>query len=146
MTPPMAEHESQVDYVERILRHVGSIATYDALYGLTDAYGRKRSITRLASVIHTLRHQRGWVIDEASGPHELALYTVVSGPPRAPTRPVVPLWRCVACKAPPAARPEPVLGGMAQGPCPRCGKGAYFRLVAGPSQSVNAGRGAPEAA
>lgn len=96
MTPPIAERESQVEYVERILRHVGHIATYDVLYSLTDTFGRRRSISRLASVIHTLRHERGWVIDERSGPGELALYTVVMEPGRG--RPLGRVRECPVCR------------------------------------------------
>lgn len=95
MVPPIHESETQVGYVERILRHVGSIATYDVLYALTDTNGRRRSISRLASVIHTLRHERGWVIDERSGPGELALYTAVMAPGRG--RPVGRVRECPVC-------------------------------------------------
>lgn len=95
MIPPIHESESQVAYVERVLRHVGSIATYDALYGLTDTHGRRRSISRLASVIHTLRHQRGWVIAEMAGAGALATYTVVMEPGRG--RPLGRVRECPVC-------------------------------------------------
>lgn len=87
--------ESQVDFAERVLREHGSIATYDVLYDLVDETGRKRSITRLAASIHTLRHERGWVIDERSGPGELALYTVVMEPGRG--RAVGRVRECPVC-------------------------------------------------
>lgn len=88
--------ESQVDFAERVLREHGSVATYDVLYNLSDETGRKRSITRLAASIHTLRHERGWVIDERSGPGELALYTTVVEPGRG--RPVGKVRTCPVCQ------------------------------------------------
>lgn len=87
--------ESQADFAERVLREDGSISTYEALYDLTDDTGRRRSITRLAASIHTLRHDRGWVIDERSGPGELALYTAVMAPGRG--RAVGRVRECPVC-------------------------------------------------
>lgn len=87
--------ESQADFAERVLREQGSIATFDVLYNLTDEAGRKRSITRLAASIHTLRHERGWVIDERSGAGELAVYTAVVAPGMG--RPVGRVRTCPVC-------------------------------------------------
>lgn len=89
--------EPQTAFVERVLHEQGRISTFDALYGLSDDKGDRRSITRLAAVIHTLRHDRGWVIDENAAPGELATYRVVRAPNLG--RPVGRVRVCPGCGA-----------------------------------------------
>lgn len=93
MTPRQAG-ETQRAYVERVLAAEGRIATYDVLYGLSYADGQKCSITRLAAIIHTLRHEAGWTIAEG---HEngLAVYRLVAA--AGPGRPVGKVRQCPGC-------------------------------------------------
>ncbi len=76
---PRRPGETQRAYVERILRDEGSISTFDALYSLAYADGRKCSITRLAAIVFTLR-QDGWTIADVGERGTLAMYRLVSAP------------------------------------------------------------------
>ena len=93
MTPRMAG-ETQRAYVERVLATEGRISAYDALYRLSYADGSPCSITRLAAIVHTLRHEAGWGIAEF---HEagLAVYRLTSRPGTG--RPVGGVRACPGC-------------------------------------------------
>jgi hypothetical protein len=69
--------ESQRGFVRRILTERGQISVQDVLYGMQDDNGRPRSITRLAAIVHDLRHDEGWGIDEKSPGGGTATYTLV---------------------------------------------------------------------
>lgn len=155
---PRHAGESQRHYVDRALRAHGSIATRDALYALQYQDGRRSSITRLAAIIHDLRHEDGWDIATTGDPGETAVYHLrycppVAGPvaprPAAPAieapvldlEPVAPIneaslpeweraWRCADCGSRPAAEPVPMLGDLGRAPCPACGAARYFRRAA----------------
>lgn len=92
---PREPGETQRAYVERVLTTEGRFATYDALYSLAYSNGMKCAITRLAAIIHTLRHEAGWAIDES---HEngLAVYRLVAAP--GPGRAVGRSRVCPGCK------------------------------------------------
>lgn len=150
--------ESQRHYVDRTLRAHGSIATQDALYHLEYQDGRRFSITRLAAIIHDLRHEDGWDIATSGGSGETAVYHLRYCPPLAgqPQRaavapvveavtldlePVAPIveaslpewaraWRCADCGSRPASEPAPMLGDLGRAPCPSCGAARYFRRAA----------------
>lgn len=138
MTPRYAG-ESQRQYVERVLRSDGRVATYDVLYSLAYEDGRKCSITRLAAIVFDLRRD-GWAIDTEDEHASLAAYVLAAAPqshaaPRsAPIPSQVPAWvagwRCTGCGGRPASQPEPMLGGLAGAFCAACGARRYFRAVA----------------
>jgi hypothetical protein len=116
--------ETQRQFVERILRTEGRIATYEVLYDARWEDGRKTSITRLAAIIHTLRGEGWQVVTQGTG--GVAVYVLLT------FRPVVsvPAWRawtCTACGGRPSSVPEPVLGGMAAGRCESCKGRRTFR-------------------
>ena len=129
---PRHENETQRAYVERVLLTERRIRVYDVLYNLAYANGRKCSITRLASIVHTLRHQAGWEIAES---HEagLAVYRLVAAPEGAVpehARPVQPWqsgWTCPTCGGVPAQEPEALLGGIGRAWCARCDSQRMFR-------------------
>lgn len=154
---PRHTGESQRHYVDRALRAHGSIATRDALYTLEYQDGRRFSITRLAAIIHDLRHEDGWDIATTGDPGETAVYHLrycppVAGqsprsavapadPPTFDLEPVAPIneaslpewaraWRCADCGSRPASEPMPMLGDLGRAPCPSCGAARYFRRAA----------------
>lgn len=86
---PRYDTESQRHYVERALRAEGEIRTYDVLYSGTYHDGRKFSITRLAAIIHDLRHDHGWDIATSGGTGETAVYRLAYAPPIAEPRKTV---------------------------------------------------------
>lgn len=96
MTLVIHDGETQTAFVERVLREDGAIATYDVLYALRDDRDRPRSITRLAAVIHTLRHERGWDIAETHADGALAEYRVVRAPGNG--RPIGRVRICPGCQ------------------------------------------------
>lgn len=146
--------ESQRAYVERALRIHGEIRTYDVLYDLAYTDGRKCSITRLAAIIHDLRHDDGWDIETRGGTGETAIYRLryvrplrESSPPVPEPEPTFPLepvrpvaeaslpewaraWRCAECGGRPAAEPVPLLGDMGRAPCAVCHAARTFRRAA----------------
>lgn len=124
--------ESQRAFVERMLLAHGEVRVFDLVYNARYDDGTKCSLTRTATHIWSLRHESGYDIETTGGPGDLAVYVLhgkTSTPAAAPA-PVAPAWRCTRCRSFPAALPEPLLGGMAIGPCPNCGKGSYFRAAA----------------
>lgn len=157
---PRYDTEPQRHYVERVLRAHGEIRTYDVLYSGTYHDGRKFSITRLAAIIHNLRHEHGWDIATSGGTGETAVYRLAYAPPIAEPRktvrplavvpsesrlldrePVAPIneatlptwargWRCTECGGRPAAEPAPMLGDLGRGPCAVCHAARYFRRAA----------------
>jgi len=150
---PRYDAESQRQFVDRVLRAEGRFATIDALYNLTYHGGRKCSITRLAAIIHDLRHEDGWDIATTGGAGETAVYHLRYCPPlrdirvtgrrepsSAPTAATViadaalpgwvRAWRCADCGGRPAAEPAEMLGALGRGPCAVCGANRYFRRVA----------------
>ena len=135
--PARLSRETQRAYVERVLLSEGSISAWDCLYEGRYEDGGRFSITRLAAIIWTLRHEAGWDIDETAPQGGLAVYDVrrVGYGPEAPrtSAPAVPAWaqgwRCTTCGAPPAREPEPLLGGMGRAHCKAC-DGTMFRRAA----------------
>lgn len=155
---PRHAGESQRHYVDRALRAHGSIATRDALYSLEYQDGRRFSITRLAAIIHDLRHNDRWDIATTGGSGETAVYHLRYCPPTASPRapraaapapepptldlePVAPIneaslpewaraWRCADCGGRPAAEPTPMLGDLGRGPCAVCRTARLFRRAA----------------
>lgn len=69
-------HWSGIDLVKRKLEREGRIEAYDAVYSLTDPEGNPHRITRLAAVIHTLRHRDNWPIETVDEPGKLAVYVL----------------------------------------------------------------------
>lgn len=121
MTLVRRNGETQRAFVERTLRERGTVATYDLLYNARGEDGRPTSVTRLAAIVHQLRTD-GWEITTVDSPGMLAFYRLISSPHRG--------WKCAACGSRPVYDPAPVLGGMAQGKCPKCGAAAAFRWAA----------------
>lgn len=68
--------ESQVAFVERVLRERGRISAYEAIYSVSwaeDGSPRGARITRLAVAIHTLRG-RGLPIESSGAKGRTATY------------------------------------------------------------------------
>lgn len=122
--------ESQRAFVERMLMEHGEVRVYDLVYNARFDDGTKCSLTRTATHVWSLRHEDGLDIETTGGKGDLAVYVLRGMRSRPAPEPVAPEWRCASCRALPAATPVPVLGGMSQGHCPNCGKGAYFRRTA----------------
>lgn len=109
---------TSIDLVREELRQKGFIAAKDAIYSMTDPDGGVHRITRLAAIIHTLRHRDGWLIDTLDKPGHLAVYVLRARPyqespaGRTPTMPQEPTGRPQAAPdadgavSPPA--PEPL--------------------------------------
>lgn len=129
---PRRHGETQRAWVERVLRTDGRIAAYDALYNAEYVNGGKFSITRLATIIWTLRHEQGWIIDETSLPGRLAEYRLVrvgSEKPRIPAPTTGAAWACQVCGGAPAYEPSPLLGGMFRSKCASCREVRIFRAL-----------------
>lgn len=108
--------ESQRTFVERTLRELGYVATFDVLYRATYEDGSRTSITRLAAIIANLRDD-GWRISTSTEHGQLAVYRLGTGP----------IWRCVDCGGAPAIPPDELLGNLGRGYCFTCGRGHLFR-------------------
>ena len=123
--------ETQRAYVERVLLAERRVRTYDVLYGLQYTDGRKCSITRLAAIVWTLRHD-GWEIEE-SHDQGLAVYRLRSAPESAIPQHARPMadwqrgWTFPTCGGVPASEPEPLLGGLGRAHCATCGSQRLFR-------------------
>lgn len=77
MTEPCAH--SHIAIAAGVLRREGTIGGYEAVYDLVCPYDRTvRRNTRLASTIHTLRHQYEWVITSEDRPGKLVEYHLVT--------------------------------------------------------------------
>lgn len=132
---PRHPGETQRAYVERVLLTERRIRTYDVLYSLAYDDGRKCSISRLAAVIHTLRHDAGWEIAE-SHDDGLAVYRLVAAPEGAvpeharPRAPWQAGWSCPTCGGVPASEPEALLGGIGRAHCATCHAPRLFRKAA----------------
>jgi len=100
---------------ERLLAD-GRIEAFDAVYTLTDPDGKPHRITRLAAVIHTLRHREGWDIETVDEPGKLAVY-ILRGKGTPPVR-VNPLRAVKAEERLPLPPVQPVKPGPI---CPKCG-------------------------
>lgn len=77
--------ESQKSLVRRTLLEEGEITVQQVLYHLRDEAGNTRAITRLASIVHELRHNEGMLIAETSQHGGTATYRYI-----APTPEVLP--------------------------------------------------------
>lgn len=146
---PRRRGESQRAWVGRVLRTEGAIATWDCLYNGRYEDGAPFSITRLAAIIWTLRHEDNLTIDESAEPGHLAVYTLRPSGHEALTAAVyeasrqaayrrtrealdaVPTWAqgwtCASCGGPPASAPQEMLGGLGLASCDRCGQQRHFR-------------------
>lgn len=83
-----------IDLVRAELLRAGRIEAFDAVYHLTEPDGTPHRITRLAAVIHTLRHREGMNIETIDEPGKLAVY-VLRRPSVSPRRgPVCPVPGC----------------------------------------------------
>jgi hypothetical protein len=80
--------------VERVLVEDGRISAHEAMFDLRTADGERKSITRLAAVIDTLR-KANWEIETIERSGEQAVY-VLRGRP-AIGRPVGALRTCPSC-------------------------------------------------
>lgn len=141
----MYEHETQRRFVERVLRSDGRIAVADVLWHTTHPDGSKAAITRLASVIHTLRHLAGWEIETEDEAGKVAVYLLRFAPPSGVRPPIAAVgvsrastpvpeqpewsrgWSCADCGGSPASEPSVLLGGMARAHCRNCGQSRYFK-------------------
>lgn len=132
-----------IEMVKAELLERGVISAKEAIYEFTEPDGRVHRITRLAAIIHTLRHRDGWDIQTKVAPGYLAVYVLHGLPdgsrPKPPNTPketiVVPdelpvpekAWRCSACKV---RTYLPVLEGLDQryatGHCATCHKRRLF--------------------
>lgn len=132
MTPRLA-NETQRAYVERVLATEGRVSTFDVLYGLAYEDGRKCSITRLAAIVWTLRHETPpWDIEES---HEdgLAVYRLRSKPSTATVTNLAGWqrgWSCPKCGSAPASQPTVLLGGIGRAWCSKCSAEQMFRAAA----------------
>lgn len=128
---PREPGETQRAYVERVLRDEGRIATFDCLYSLSYADGTRCSITRLAAIIWSLRHEDGLDIVEQAAPGHLAVYMLARQGDAAPAVPAwASEWRCASCGARPGHEPEVLLGDLARSWCPSCAERRTFRRAA----------------
>lgn len=99
--------QSQIQLVRRELTRHGRIAAYDAIYRLTDDDGTIHRITRLAAIIHTLRHTYGMRIRTDVQEGRLATYILESD-------------ECPFCGEP-VLTIDVLLGGWWRGRCPTHG-------------------------
>lgn len=74
----MRDGEKQKHFVRRILKSRGHISVQECLYDLVEEGGKKRAITRLAAIVHELRHSEGMNIAESSPGHHTSTYTLVA--------------------------------------------------------------------
>lgn len=74
MTLIIRTGETQRDFVRRTLREQGEISVQACLFDMRDDEGNPRAITRLAAIIHDLRHKDGMAITEYSPVGKTSVY------------------------------------------------------------------------
>ncbi len=124
---PRIRGESQRAYVERVLRTESSVSAWDCLYEGEYVDGGGWSITRLAAIIWSLRHEDGLDITESAEDGRLATYTYHG---HTGTPAWARSWRCVACGDNPDSAPRELLGGIGVASCRHCGHEQHFRRAA----------------
>lgn len=80
MSLTIRHNETQRAFAERVLRTEGRLSAHEAMFALATESGERRSITRLAPVIETLR-KSGWRIRTEWAHGEQAVYHLEAAPP-----------------------------------------------------------------